>query len=96
MSEAICGEDLSSCIRDQFSAFAKLQPTFVDFTCPVDGQYPLSHVPMKRRVRPVANTGHESVLYRIEMNVVDMAFEIVFVANGVLPEPSLPKREVLI
>ena len=30
------------------------------------------------------------------MNIVDMPLEVVFVANGVLPKSSLPKRETAI
>jgi hypothetical protein len=59
---------------------------------PIFRQYPVSHEAMKRRIRPIPHAGHEAVLHRIEVNVVDVAFEIGFVANGVLPEPSLPKR----
>jgi hypothetical protein len=33
---------------------------------------------------------------RIEMNIIDMPGEIVFVANGVLPKPLLPKREIAV
>ena len=33
---------------------------------------------------------------RIEMDIVDMPGEIAVVADGVLPEPSLPKREIAI
>ena len=44
----------------------------------------------KRRVRPIACRTHQSVLYRIEMNVVEMRGEIAAVADCVLPEPSLP------
>jgi hypothetical protein len=47
-------------------------------------------------MRPVANSGHEFVLHRIEMNVVNVASEIVLIADGVFPESPLPKREVLV
>ena len=30
------------------------------------------------------------------MNIIDMPGEVVFVANGVLPKPPLPKREIAI
>src|SRR4051794_24193712 len=33
---------------------------------------------------------------RIEMNIIDMPCEVAFVANGVLPKPSLPKRKISI
>jgi hypothetical protein len=43
-------------------------------------------------VRPIADAGHKTVLDGIEMNVIDMTGKVVFVANCVLPKPTLPKR----
>jgi hypothetical protein len=48
---------------------------------------------MKRRVRPVQHTSYVAVLYRIEVNVVDVAFKIGIIANGMLPISPLPKRQ---
>jgi hypothetical protein len=59
---------------------------------PISRQDSTSHEAMKRRVRPIPHSGHKAVFYGIEMNVIDMAFEVGFVANSALPEPTLPKR----
>src|SRR4051794_24737912 len=45
---------------------------------------------MKTAMRPVAYTRNVSVLYRIEMNVIDVAFKISLIANGMFPISSLP------
>ena len=43
-------------------------------------------------MRPVADTLYVSVLDRIEMDVIDVALEIVFVADLMFPETALPER----
>jgi hypothetical protein len=45
---------------------------------------------MKAAVRPVHDPRHVSVLQGIEVNVVDVTFEIGLIANGVLPIAALP------
>ena len=47
-------------------------------------------------MRPVAHTRHKTMFDGIEMNVVDVPCEVVFIANGVLPKSPLPKREIAI
>ena len=47
-------------------------------------------------VRPIGHTRHKAVLHGIEMDVVDVTREVAFIANGMLPEPSLPEREIAI
>jgi hypothetical protein len=39
---------------------------------------------------PIADAGYQTMLYRIDVNVIDVTLEIALVANGVLPEPPLP------
>jgi hypothetical protein len=36
------------------------------------------------------------MLDRIEMDVINMPREVSFVADGMFPEPSLPKRQITI
>jgi len=45
---------------------------------------------MKIAMRPIGYAGDVPALYRVEMNVIDMPFEIRFVAYGVLPIAALP------
>ena len=72
-------------------ALAIARSTLAGVARPILGQQSLSHIQVKRRIRPIADAGHEAVLDRIEMNVIDVPRKVVFVANGVLPKPSLPE-----
>ena len=51
---------------------------------------------MERRMGPIAHALHQRMLDRIEMNVIDVPRKISFVADGVLPEPPLPKRQTTV
>lgn len=48
------------------------------------------HIPMERGIRPIAHSRDVTVLHRIPMDVIDMAVEIVWVADLMLPKPPLP------
>ena len=41
-------------------------------------------------MRPVSNARDMAVLYRVEVDVIDMAYEIVFVPQCVFPIAPLP------
>jgi len=58
---------------------------------PVKRQQSLPHIAVKGGIRPVDHARNQTMLERIDMNVVDMAGEVAVVADGVLPEPSLPQ-----
>ena len=45
---------------------------------------------MERGIGPVCRTTHPAVLYRIEMDVVDMPLEIGFIADLMFPAAALP------
>ena len=45
---------------------------------------------METAMRPIGYARDVSVLHRIEMNVVDMAFKIRVITNRVLPIATLP------
>src|SRR5580700_9272354 len=86
MNEAISG----IC---SFPPLAVVQSGFARISCPVLRQYSLSHIAMKRRMRPIANAGHDAVFHRIVMDVIDMSLEVLLVADRVFPVSSLPKRK---
>jgi hypothetical protein len=48
---------------------------------------------MKGRIGSIPHSRHYTVLYGIEMNIVDMPLEIGVVAYGVFPKPPLPKDQ---
>ena len=41
-------------------------------------------------MRPIRRAWHMTMLHRIDMDVIDMSPEIVFVGNQVFPVPALP------
>ena len=47
---------------------------------------------MKRRMRPVAHAGDETMLDGINVDVIDVPFEIPVVADRMLPKSPLPQR----
>src|ERR1035437_3261787 len=53
--------------------------------------YPLTHVAMKRRMRPLRRARYVTVLHRVVMHVIDVPRQILLVADEMFPEPPLPK-----
>jgi hypothetical protein len=41
-------------------------------------------------VGPLLDAADKAVFYRVEMNIVHVAGEVVFVSDGVFPETALP------
>src|SRR5207302_1355416 len=76
--------------------FTKTRVTRAHIACPIFRQQALPHIGVERRVGPVAHAGNETVLHRIEVNVVDVTCEILVIANRVLPKASLPKQEIAV
>lgn len=42
-------------------------------------------------MRPFIDILHESMLHRVAVNVIDVLFKVIVVADRVFPEPPLPK-----
>ena len=57
---------------------------------PIRRQIAALHISMKTAVWPVAHARHEAMFDRIEMDVVDVPFQIAGIANDVFPIVSLP------
>ena len=57
---------------------------------PFGGIMSRGHVPMKRRPRPICRVSHIPVLDRIEMDVIEMLFQIVLVSDDVFVIATLP------
>ena len=64
-------------------------------TSPVMRIYPITHIAVKRRIRPINRTLYVPVFNRIEMNVIDMTGKIIFVADLMLPKSTLPNSRLL-
>jgi hypothetical protein len=93
MSLRSCGLHLP--VRS-FRSFPKSSFIFTNITCPIIRQQTFPHIPMERGVRPIAHPGYQPVLHWIEMDVIDVASEIVFIADRMFPEPPLPQCEIAI
>ncbi len=65
-----------------------------EIAVPVLWQYTATHEAVKRGIRPVAHAGNQPMLDGIEMDMVDMSLEIPLVANCMLPEATLPQRNL--
>src|SRR5262249_24774236 len=63
----------------------------LDRSAPIRGQPAFTNISMKRRVRPVAGLGDESVVQGIIVDVIDVTDDTTFITNRVLQEPSCPK-----
>ena len=50
---------------------------------------------MEGRTEPVEDVGDQSVLHRIEMNVIHVGSVVAVVANSLLPEASLPNAALV-
>jgi len=55
---------------------------FRHVSTPIRGQFATLHISVKTAMRPIDDAGDATVLDRVEMNVIDMAFKIGVVANG--------------
>src|SRR5205085_12492846 len=72
-----CGEgfprmSLRSCGLHVFGPLAVAARILAHVAGPVRRQQALTHVQVKRRMRPIAHAGHKVMLDRIEMNVINM------------------------
>jgi hypothetical protein len=57
---------------------------------PVDGVVACGYVAMEARPRPIARPRDMAVLDGVEMDVVEVRFEIGFIANRMFPKAALP------
>src|SRR3546814_19850508 len=57
---------------------------------PILRQPSLGHIPMQRRIRPIQGPRDVSMFHRIEGDVIDVALQVVFVADQILSIPPLP------
>ncbi len=65
-------------------------PVPIGSVAPVQGVFAFPDESVKRRPRPITNPLDQAVLEGIDVDVVDAAFEVGFVAAGVFEESSLP------
>ena len=70
--------------------FAERSLNIAQIASPVLGQQPSLYIAMEAAMRPIGYARDVAMLHWIEMNVIDMPFEICLVSDGMLPIASLP------
>src|SRR5580704_4738592 len=63
---------------------------------PILRENSIAHITVEGGVRPVGHPVHQSVLDRIEVNVIDVALKVSVVAYRVFPVSALPQRHLAI
>ncbi len=61
-------------------------------TAPIQRINTFADSSMKRRMRPILNTIYQPMFHRIEVQVIEMMFEVTIIANAMLPKSALPDR----
>src|SRR5262245_51499579 len=72
------------------SLFSERAGNGADIPAPIRSQGSTCHISMEAAVRPIAYARYQSMLDRVEMDIVNVVLEIPFVANNVLPISPLP------
>jgi len=72
------------------SSLTKGSLNILHVSAPIGCQQPAFDESVKAAVGPVCNAPDVSVLYRVEVDIIDMALEVGVVANCMLPITSLP------
>ena len=76
--------------RRAHHSFAKRSGDILHIASPIRSKQTALDIPMEAAVRPIGSTRDMSMLYRIEVNVIDMTGKIFIAANGMFPIPPLP------
>jgi hypothetical protein len=70
--------------------FAERTLNVAKIASPILGQQPSLYIAVEAAMRPIGYARDVAMLHGVEMNVIDMAFEICLISNGMLPIASLP------
>jgi hypothetical protein len=87
---------VQSGLRLRSFPFAEIPSLLPEVSGPVLRQQAGTHVAMKRRIRPIAHSSDKAVFHGVEVDVIDVSFEILLVTNCVFPESTLPQRGLAI
>jgi hypothetical protein len=67
---------------------------YIYITTPIFRINSLVNIPMKTGIRPLAYLGDKAMLNRIHMSIINIAFEVFFVAYQMLPKMTLPNTSL--
>lgn len=62
---------------------------------PINGITSIPHIAVKTRIGPILWSRYQPVIYRVEMDVIDMLGKIPFIPNLMLPKSPVAKRHFL-
>ena len=71
-------------------SLTELSLNLPDIPAPIRIQHSTFNITMEAAMRPIHDARHMAVLDRIEVNIVDVTFEIRIVSDRVLPKAALP------
>jgi hypothetical protein len=77
-------------LRRMLASFAHHRHLIIT-AAPLTRIHPLTHVAMKRRIRPIRHSLHMPVLDGIVMGIINVRGIVAFIAQRVLPKAPLPK-----
>ena len=80
--------------RSRARLLSKIPGEFADISAPVRRQIPTRDVVFETTVRPIADTPDQPVFHGIEVNVINVAGKIGFVANRMFPISALPQSSL--
>jgi hypothetical protein len=77
-------------VKRAHHSLAERPPNIPHITSPIRRKQTSFDVTVKAAMRPIGYARNVSVLHRIEMNIVDMAFKVPVIANSVFSISTLP------
>ena len=70
--------------------FAERTLNVAQIASPVRSEHSSLYITVETAMRPIGYAIDVAVFHRVEVDVVDVAFEILIISNRVLPVPALP------
>ncbi len=71
-------------------SFSKLPIQEVVAAAPIGRVNPAPYIFMKCGVRPIGNSRHQLMSCRVEMDIIKVTLQILFIPHGMFPKPALP------
>lgn len=76
--------------RDAHRSLTEFARDLADISAPILREHVVGDVPVEGAIRPIAYTRYQAVFDWIEVNIVDVPCQIVFIADSVFPKATLP------
>ena len=76
--------------RAHHLSFTERTANIAQIASPIRGKQSSLYITVETAVGPIGNASDVAVLHWVEMDIVDMTFEVRLIPNGVLPIAPLP------